>query len=112
MKAGIRIRDPNTGVVRLDVSDFTVRVVHSEFVVINGNGSRQVAGVTPDNAGAYLIPGFQAGWPVYTGSGWGVLAARLPKMPIVTVGQGIVNWTLGAGEAPGQMWQILVVRYK
>ena len=111
MTVGIRIRDPATGEIRLDVHDFTVRVVYESFMAINGNGGVVVPGITPGNAGAYLIPGFQAGWPVAPAGGWGVVAAVLPKMPIVVVGQGRVDWSLGAGQTLGQMWQLVVVRY-
>lgn len=113
MTIGIRIRDPVTGVVRLDVHDFTVRVVYEDFVAINGNGGVAVPGITPDNAGAFLIPGFQAGWPARGGDeDWNAYGAVLPKMPIVVLGQGRVDWTLGAGQTPGELWQILVVRYE
>lgn len=111
MTIGIRIRDPVTGVVRLDVQDFTVRVVYESFMAINGNGGVVVPGITPDNAGAFLIPGFQAGWPVTTDD-HDYYGRVLPKMPIVTIGQGTVSWRIGAGQTLGQMWQILVVRYK
>ena len=105
----MRIRDPVTGVTRLDASDFTVRVVYSNLAVVNGNGSIRVEGITPANAGAFMLPAFQEGWPI--NSNWEATASALPKMPVVVVRNGSVSWTLGAGQALGRIWQILVVRY-
>ena len=65
MTIGIRIRDPVTGVVRLDVQDFTVRVVYESFMAINGNGGVVVPGITPDNAGAFFDSGFSGGLACY-----------------------------------------------
>lgn len=110
MTVGIRVRDQSTGVVRLASEDFTVRVVYSQVMPISGNGSLLVQGVTSDNAGAFLIPAFQTGWPYPGEINW--TWAPIPKMPVVVVGDGVVRWTIGAGQTLGQNWHLLVVRYK
>lgn len=107
---GIRIVDPVTGVTRLDAEDYTVRVVYESLRIINANESINVPGITHDNAGAFLCPAYQAGYPI--SNDWDANGRNLPKMPAVLVSDNTVSWQLGNDHTPNRLWQILVVRYK
>ena len=106
---GVRIRDPKTGALRLDVNDYTVSVVHQQLLMLSGPGSVAVAGVEPERYGAFLIPAAQFGLPVVSGIS-DHLARNPPYMPRVVCTTGSVSWQFQRGYTSGY-WLLIVVRY-
>lgn len=108
MTVGIRIRDSTTGVLRLDINDYTVRVVYSTVLSITGNGALALAGISEGAYGAFLIPCFQFGYPAASIDQF--MAANPAIMPKTSITAGQVNWVVGAGHV-ANTWQLLVVKY-
>lgn len=110
MTVGVRVRDVNTGQLRLDLADYTVRQVYAGVQNIAGNGSLSIAGVNPTEYGAFIIPCYSYGWPLAAAGISQFLATNPPRMPRVQVVNGGVSWTVGIGHVSAN-YQIIVVKY-
>ncbi|MEQ7920255.1 hypothetical protein ABQX22_13755 [Xanthomonas sp. WHRI 1810A] len=108
MTAGIRIRDANTNAIRLNVTDYTVRVIYSTVLTITGNGALAVPDVSEGAYGAFLIPCFQFGYPAASIDQF--MATNPAIMPRTSITPGQVNWVVGAGHI-ANTWQLMVVKY-
>lgn len=111
MTVGIRVRNPNTGELRLNLADYTIRQYFSQTVSIAGSGSLAVAGINPTDYGAFMIPCYSYGWPI---AGAGIsffLATNPPRMPRCRIEGGNVVWTVGTGHVTAN-FQIIVVKYR
>lgn len=109
MTVGVRLRDAATGQVVLDFTDFTVRTVYSQIVTISApTGYISVPGINPANAGAFLVPAHQTGYPYQPGMYAGEYRSSMPK---ISVGTDSVSWVMGANQ-PAATWYLLVVKYE
>jgi hypothetical protein len=107
MTTGFRVRN-DQGLTRLEYTDYTVRIVFSSVFIVNGDGSQVVPGISAANAGAFLVPCWQAGYP---STGGVAMASIIGQMCRVIVGTDIVTWNLASGQLLGKYWNLVVVRY-
>lgn len=106
MTIGFRIRDPASGVVRLDLQDYTVKIIYTTSVYITGSGSASVAGIAEGTHGAYLMPIAAVDWK----GDWQASFNSMPQMLTTKVTNGLVSWTAPPGYRP-YTWQLIVVKY-
>lgn len=90
MTVGIRIRDENTGALRMEVTDYTVSNLFTETMFIgstsNRDGYRVVAGIGESTHVAFFVPCFDPGpsGPLYY--------YIMPRMPKVWISGSVVYW--------------------
>lgn len=90
MTVGIRIRDENTGALRMEVTDYTVSSVFQETMYIGGGGNRDgyrvIGGISESTHIAFFAPCFDpgAGSPLYY--------FIMPRMPKVWISGSVVYW--------------------
>jgi hypothetical protein len=104
MTVGIRVRDPVTGALRLDLTDYTVKIVHSALLSITSNGQLAVPGADPGKHAAVLMPQIVMDWQTVRSN------RSAPRAPIVQISNGLVSWIIPGGYIP-MSWQLLVVKF-
>ena len=106
---GFRIRDPATGALRLDLADYTVKIVQELNITISGSGSYSVSGIDAANYGAFLFPTSVDNWGNNRTYSEDVSRNR-PMMPRVSISQNTVNWLVGLNYT-ARTWRLIVVKY-
>lgn len=93
MTLGVRIRDENTGALRMEVTDYTVAGAYVETMYIaapNIDGYRVIAGISEATHIAFMVPCFDLG--VFGAIAWYSQA----RMPRVYISGSIVYWSASA----------------
>lgn len=116
MTLGFKIRDQNTGALRLDLADFTVKIVFETNLTITANGSYSLNGINANDYGAFLLPREVLDWRTAGASGETYSSRnRRPMMPRVIITNNLISWYLGPGYAEARdsakEWRLLVVKY-
>lgn len=113
---GIRIKDPTTGIMRLDTADYTVSVYYSAYYSISGSGSLNVPGIDSTSFSAFLVP---ADEPPQLLTYWNNDARSFSEwinrspyiMPKVKIVGSTVQWTTGVPWYP-RRFIVMVLRFR